>query len=57
MFVCHNCKEKVEPQCKGDGRCKKHGRFSFYMHHLKEACAKCAREKNICQICGEKLNK
>lgn len=55
MIVCNHCKNKVKPECKGDGECKKHGKFSFYMHNLKESCTKCAKEKNICQICGESL--
>lgn len=56
MIVCSDCKDKVNPECKGDGNCKKHGRFSFYMYNLAESCSKCAQEKNICQICGKELN-
>lgn len=55
MVVCSKCENKIKPQCKGDGNCKKHGRFSFYMHDLKEPCSKCAEEMKICQICGESL--
>jgi methionyl-tRNA synthetase len=41
----------------GDGYCKKHGVFPFYSMQLKEKCSACAKEKNICQVCGNSLSK
>jgi len=56
MYLCDGCrKKKILKTVRGDGKCEKHGRFAFYTNRLKEFCPACAREKDICQLCGRKL--
>jgi hypothetical protein len=60
MYLCKECekiKKRLFHDCMGDGMCEKHGRYSFYRTQLKQSCQKCAREKNICQICGSQVEK
>ena len=54
MILCSECKPPFK-NCMGDGNCRKHGRFAFYNDRLKERCGRCAKAKNICQVCGKKL--
>lgn len=55
MILCLNCNNRGYTRVKGDGKCDKHGRFVFYRGHLKEYCSLCAKEKQICQVCGKSL--
>ncbi len=55
MVLCDKCCEKYRPELKGDGECPRHGTFSFSMDRLAVPCARCAREKGICQMCGKPL--
>jgi hypothetical protein len=62
MVFCNKCEIKYESiyyprHILGDGECKKHGKFFFDTLKIKELCPECAKEKNICQICGKKLKK
>lgn len=55
MIAHEECKKHLMfgGSCMGDGFCEKHGHFAFYNNDLKILCDDCAREKNICQICGK----
>ena len=59
MYLCQKCKdtksERMFYHILGDGLCDKHGRFSYSIRSLKVKCYQCALEKNICQMCGNKV--
>jgi len=54
-LLCKKCKKKKFIRVMGDGYCTKHGVYSFYKVPLRIECIECAKEKSICQGCGNKL--
>ena len=57
MYLCANCKplKAFQMNVRGDGNCPKHGRFWFGSTTLKEKCSGCAKEKGVCQRCGNRI--
>jgi hypothetical protein len=57
MFFCNKHKNILFRSSKKITKiCEKHGQYETITTFLKEPCLYCAKEKNICQVCGEKIN-
>jgi len=53
-MLCDECKKRNKiALMRGDGKCKKHGRY--WAGWRNQPCPSCAKENGLCQRCGEKM--